>query len=157
MRTSNKATILRTVFFLDISPRHSNIMADKWLNISEKYATRCVNLSSQEKECCCPSWGDSNYMYIFGSIVNSQRISSKMKKTNVCYCQSKNVSETNDAAKHKAFIIIKYNFHVLCYFDDISFVCECIQKILSKFTFHELKLFFQISLAIFFKFLAVWF
>ena len=42
MRTSNKATILRTVFFLDISPRHSNIMADKWLNISEKYATRCV-------------------------------------------------------------------------------------------------------------------
>ena len=66
-----------------------------------------------------------------------------MKKTNVCYCQSKNVSETNDAAKHKALIII------------ISFVCECIQKILSKFTFHKLKLFFQISLAIFFKFLAI--
>lgn len=45
--------------------------------------------------------------------------------------------------KHKAFIIIKYNFHVLCYFDDISFVCECIQKIYQNLLFMSLNCFFK--------------
>ena len=47
-------------------------MADKGLNLLVEYAVRCLHLSSKEKQCTSPSWGDCK-MYTFETIANSQK------------------------------------------------------------------------------------
>ena len=46
------------VFFLDVFPRHTNIMEGKKFNIFYEYTARGVHHSPQE-ECPSSSWGDS--------------------------------------------------------------------------------------------------
>lgn len=49
-RTSDKPIIFKPCL-LDVLPGHSNIMAEKELNLFDDSAVRCAQLSPQEEEC----------------------------------------------------------------------------------------------------------
>ena len=54
-------------------------MADKELNLFDECAARCVHLHPQEEDCTSSSWEDSK-IYTSGSIENSQRMLTEIKK-----------------------------------------------------------------------------
>ena len=55
-------------------------MADKGLNLFNECAARCVNLYPQEEDCNSSSWEDSK-ICTSGSIANSQRMLTEIKKS----------------------------------------------------------------------------
>ena len=50
-------------------------MADKYLNLFDACAAKCVHLPLQEEKCITSSWGDRGTMYTPGTIANSKRTS----------------------------------------------------------------------------------
>ena len=54
-------------------------MADKGLNLFNECAARCLNLYPQEEDCNSSSWEDSK-ICTSGSIANSQRMLTEIKK-----------------------------------------------------------------------------
>ena len=56
-------------------------MTNIGLNLFDKCAANCKHLSLQEEECISSSWGDNKIYSIFASIVNSQRMLTKIKKS----------------------------------------------------------------------------
>lgn len=61
------------------TPIHSNIMADKGLNLFDEWSTECEHLSPHEEECSSSSWGDSK-MYKTDTIVNSYGMPTEINK-----------------------------------------------------------------------------
>ena len=55
-------------------------MTDKGFNLFDEYASRCVHLFPQEEECTSFSQGDIK-MYTSSSIVNSQRMQTKINES----------------------------------------------------------------------------
>ena len=68
-RTSDKAIILVSCLF-DGLPKHSNIIVDKGLNLSDECTARCVYLSPQEEGCTSFIWKNSK-MYTSRTTANS--------------------------------------------------------------------------------------
>ena len=55
-------------------------MTDKWPNLFDEYAAKCVNLFPQEEECTSSSWGD-NKMCTSSSIANLQRMQTEINES----------------------------------------------------------------------------
>ena len=55
-------------------------MTEKWFNLFDECAARCVHLFPQKEECTSSSWGDSK-MYTSGSIANSQRMLTEINES----------------------------------------------------------------------------
>ena len=108
--------------FLDVLPKHTNIITNKIFNVSDKFAARCAYLFPQEEKCTSSSWGNSK-MHTSGSIANSQRL---LTKTKVALKPSIWV-ESNIVKNLKPFIIVSsempISLFILCwwYFSD-SFI-----------------------------------
>ena len=65
--------------FLDVLPRHNNLIVDSGLNIFPDCAARCVYLSPEEEECTYSCWGEGK-MNLSGSIANSRRMLNEINK-----------------------------------------------------------------------------
>ena len=58
-------------------------MTEKGFNLFDEYAARCVHLFPQKEECTPSSYGLAHLMYTSGSIVNSQRMLTKINGNNI--------------------------------------------------------------------------
>ena len=108
-RTNGEVAVLQSCF-LDVLPRHTNIITDKGFNLFNECAARCVNLSPQEEGDTYSSWGDSK-MYTSGSIANLQRM---LTETNEVGARAKiGIWVESDTAKHlKTFRIISWEMPI---------------------------------------------
>ena len=125
-RTNDEAVVLQSCF-LDVLPRHTNIMPEKGFNLFDKCATRCVNLSLQEEECSSSSWGDIK-MYTSGSIANSKRVLAEINKSGA-KTKIRIWLERNTVKHLKAFRIIFRAMQIsLLILSWLCFSCLVIQR-----------------------------
>ena len=55
-------------------------MTNKWFNLFDECAAKCVHLFPRKEECTSCSWGDSK-MHTSSSIVNSQRMLTEISES----------------------------------------------------------------------------